>query len=150
MDLRGVFQARIFPRENTHRLTEIFSELSGQESSTSDSSYAGWQDPTWAEAGRGNLPVSAPANPTQVLTYLLQPSVSRLAFDIVAVYITAATKVFGQWASQMAEGWRDGMLTEVKDMVEMVIERVTPFSTSPHIEVQERVCGYAFFLISPC
>ncbi|KZP28905.1 Adaptor protein complex AP-3 delta subunit [Athelia psychrophila] len=98
----------------------------------------------WAAAwicGEGNSYASAPVNPTQLLTYLLQPSIARLAFDIVAVYIHAATKVFGQWASHMAEGWADGMLTDVKAMVDMVIERVTPFSASPHIEVQERAAN---------
>lgn len=78
-------------------------------------------------------------NPTQLLTYLLQPNIARLAADIISVYIQAATKVFGQWSSQMAEQWGDVMLAEVKAMVDMVIERVTPFSTNPHIEVQERV-----------
>lgn len=80
------------------------------------------------------------------MTYLLQPSVARLAPDIIAVYIHAATKVFGHWASEMAEQWQDSMLTEMKTMVDTVIERVGHLSTSPHIEVQERVCGRGFAL----
>ena len=73
------------------------------------------------------------------MTYLLQPSISNLAPDIIAVYIHAATKVFGFWASEIAERWDDDLLPEVKEVVDMVIERVDKFSSSPHIEVQERV-----------
>lgn len=79
------------------------------------------------------------SDPQKLLTYLLQPSISNLAPDILAVYIHAATKVFGFWASEIAERWDDDLLPEVKEVVDMVIERVGEFSTSPHIEVQERV-----------
>ena len=79
------------------------------------------------------------SDPQKLLTYLLQPSISNLAPDIIAVYIHAATKVFGFWASEIAERWDDDLLPEVKEVVDMVIERVDKFSSSPHIEVQERV-----------
>ena len=79
------------------------------------------------------------SDPQKLLIYLLQPSISNLAPDIIAVYIHAATKVFGFWASEIAERWDDDLLPEVKEVVDMVIERVDRFSSSPHIEVQERV-----------
>jgi AP-3 complex subunit delta len=72
------------------------------------------------------------------LTYLLQPRIANLAPDIIAVYIHAATKIFGFWATEMAERWDDDLLPEIKNVVDMVIERVSDFNSSPHIEVQER------------
>ena len=78
-------------------------------------------------------------DPQKLLTYLLQPSIAHLAPDIIAVYIHAATKIFGYWAAETAERWDDDLLSEVKSVVDMVIERVSDFTSSPHVEVQERV-----------
>lgn len=79
------------------------------------------------------------ADPQKLLTYLLQPSTVKLSPDTIAVYIQAATKIFGYWAAEIAQRWDDNLLSEVKDVVDIVIERVGYFCTSSHIDVQERV-----------
>jgi AP-3 complex subunit delta-1 len=79
------------------------------------------------------------AEPQKLLTYILQPEVSRLSPDTIAVYIQAATKIFGFWAAELAERWTDEDLTEVKGILDLIVSRVTEFVISPHIEVQERV-----------
>jgi hypothetical protein len=84
-------------------------------------------------SGRSEL-----TEPQKLLTYLLQPSIASLSPDIIAVYVHAATKVFGYWAAEIAQRWDDDRLPEIKSVVEMVIERVSDFNSSPHIEVQER------------
>ena len=62
-----------------------------------------------------------------------------LSPDIVAVYLQAATKVFGVWASELAERWDSDDLPKVKEVVESNIECLASFASSPDIEVQERV-----------
>lgn len=79
------------------------------------------------------------AEPQKLLNYLLQPSISRLHSDTIAVYIQAATKVFGFWSSELAQRWDDDDLPRVKETVDFVIDRLGEFVTSPDIEVQERV-----------
>lgn len=78
-------------------------------------------------------------DPQKLLPLILLPEISNLSPDIIAVYIQAATKVFGFWATEVAQRWTDDDLHEVKSVVQLVIERVSPFVSSPHIEVQERV-----------
>lgn len=82
--------------------------------------------------------------PQKLLPYLLQPDIVHLAPDIVAMYIQAALKVFGFWASELARRWDDESLPEVKQVVESVIIRVSELSSSQHIEVQERVSTIFF------
>lgn len=77
--------------------------------------------------------------PQKLLAYILQPEISRLSPETIAVYIQAATKIFGFWAAELAERWTDEDLTEVKGIVDLVVSRVTGLVISPHIEVQERV-----------
>jgi AP-3 complex subunit delta-1 len=79
------------------------------------------------------------SEPQKLLPYLLQPEVNNLTPDIIAVYIQSATKVFGCWASEVAQRWDDEDLPEVKQVVEQIISRMREFATSEHIEVQERV-----------
>lgn len=78
-------------------------------------------------------------DPQKLLPLILQPGISNLSPDIIAVYIQAATKIFGFYAAEVAQRWIDDDLHEVKAVVQMVIERVEPFVSSSHIEVQERV-----------
>lgn len=80
-------------------------------------------------------------DPQKLLTYLLQPSILNLAPDTIAVYIHAATKIFGYWAAEIAQRWDDELLPDVKSVVDMVIERIGDFNSSPHIEVQERAAN---------
>lgn len=79
------------------------------------------------------------ADPQKLLTYLLQSRALDLPVDIVAVYLQAATKVFGVWAAELAERWDSDDLPKVKDVVESNIERLADFVSNPDIEVQERV-----------
>jgi len=55
------------------------------------------------------------------------------------VYIQAATKIFGHWAVEHANRWDNDALHEIKAVVDTVMTRVKEFTSSPHIEVQERV-----------
>lgn len=79
------------------------------------------------------------ADPQKLLTYLLQPRVLGLPPDTIAVYLQATTKVFGVWASELAERWDGDDLPKVKNIVESTIERLGDFVSNPNIEVQERV-----------
>lgn len=88
------------------------------------------------------LPESELAEPQKLLNYLLQPSISRLHSDTIAVYIQAATKVFGFWSSELAQRWDDDDLPRVKETVDFVLDHLRDFVASPDIEVQERVCGF--------
>ncbi|KIJ66444.1 hypothetical protein HYDPIDRAFT_87029 [Hydnomerulius pinastri MD-312] len=79
--------------------------------------------------------------PEELLPYLLQPNVALLDPDIIAVYIQAANKIFGYWATEAAQQWTDDLLEKVKSAVETMIEQMEEFVSSPHIEVQERAAN---------
>jgi hypothetical protein len=81
------------------------------------------------------------SEPQKLLPHLLQPDVTTLPPDTIAVYISATTKIFGYWASELAQKWDDDDLPEVKRVVETISARMSELVSSPHIEVQERVCG---------
>jgi len=70
---------------------------------------------------------------------LLQPAISRLYPETVAVYIHAATKVFSFWAVETVKRWDNDDLPKVKQQVDYVVEMLQEFATDPNIEVQERV-----------
>ncbi|KIK11318.1 hypothetical protein PISMIDRAFT_19627, partial [Pisolithus microcarpus 441] len=76
--------------------------------------------------------------PKELLSYLLRSEVANLDPDTVAVYLQAATKVFGYWSTEAAQQWTDDLLDKVKGAVDSVMERLEDFISSPHIEVQER------------
>ncbi|KAF5385386.1 hypothetical protein D9615_001077 [Tricholomella constricta] len=81
------------------------------------------------------------AEPQNLLPHLLQPEVSNLSSEIVAVYVQAATKIFGSWAADVAQRWEDDDLVEIKNVVEQVTTRFSELVSSPHIEVQERAAN---------
>ncbi|KAF8240817.1 Ap3d1 protein [Tricholoma matsutake] len=81
------------------------------------------------------------AEPQKLLAYIMQPEISRLSSETIAVYIQAATKIFGFWATELAERWNDEDLPEVKGVVDLIVSRVTELVRSPHIEVQERAAN---------
>ncbi|RDB29294.1 AP-3 complex subunit delta-1 [Hypsizygus marmoreus] len=81
------------------------------------------------------------AEPQKLLPYLLQPEISALSPDIVAVYIQAATKIFGSWAADVAQRWDDDDLPEVRAVVELLVTRLGELVSSPYIEVQERAAN---------
>lgn len=84
--------------------------------------------------------ISELSEPQKLLPYILQSEISNLSPDIVAVYIQAATKIFGHWTAELAQRWDDDDLREVKETIATIVSRVAELSSSPHIEVQERVC----------
>lgn len=77
--------------------------------------------------------------PQKLLPYLLQSDIGNLSSDVVAMYLQAALKVFGYWASELAQRWDDESLPEVKQVVESILSRVGELASSQYIEVQERV-----------
>ncbi|KAG6842376.1 hypothetical protein C0991_007506 [Blastosporella zonata] len=81
------------------------------------------------------------AEPHKLLPYLLQPEVSNLAPEIIAVYIQAATKIFGSWAASVAQRWEDDDLLDVKNVVEQLTSRLSELVSNPHIDVQERAAN---------
>jgi len=78
------------------------------------------------------------AEPQNLLPHLLQPGLVALDPEIVAVYLQAATKVFGYWAAEQANTFESEDLLKIRDAVDMTLERAGEFATSPDIEVQER------------
>lgn len=71
--------------------------------------------------------------------YLLQPDIVHLDAETISVYVQAATKIFGHYASEMSERWSDDDLPHLKAVVDTILESLTRFTASPYIEVQERV-----------
>ncbi|KAH9932073.1 Ap3d1 protein [Epithele typhae] len=78
------------------------------------------------------------AEPHKLLTHLLQPRISSLSPDIIAVYLQASLKVFGSWAADIADRWNDDDLPRVRSAVDDTLERLSGFVTHADIEVQER------------
>ncbi|KDQ15558.1 hypothetical protein BOTBODRAFT_281134 [Botryobasidium botryosum FD-172 SS1] len=78
-------------------------------------------------------------DPQKALDYLLQPNVSSLSPDIISVYLQSALKIFGYWAAEIADRWRDDFLDEVKRQVEVIVSSLGEFIRHSDIEVQERV-----------
>lgn len=85
------------------------------------------------------LPFSELMDPHKLIPHLLQPGIEQLAPDILSVYIMAITKVFGSWAADLAQRWEDDDLPQATSIVESILTRLDAFSSSPHVEVQERV-----------
>lgn len=81
------------------------------------------------------------AEPQKLLVHLLHPGVADLDPEIVAVYLQAATKVFGYGAAEQANAFDNDDLPKAREAVQMILDSVAEFATSPDIEVQERVCG---------
>ncbi|KAJ7897229.1 Adaptor protein complex AP-3 delta subunit [Mycena olivaceomarginata] len=79
--------------------------------------------------------------PQKLLPYLLQPQIATLLPEIIAVYIQAASKIFGHWTDQVAQRWDDDDLPEVKSMVDLIIGRVRDFVSNADVEVQERAAN---------
>ena len=90
------------------------------------------------------------AEPQKLLPVLLQPAISKLHPETVAVYVHAATKVFAFWAVETAKRWDNDDLPKVKQQVDYVVELLQEFATDPNIEVQERVsiCSVMTYCIS--
>ncbi|KAJ7269381.1 adaptin N terminal region-domain-containing protein [Mycena haematopus] len=81
------------------------------------------------------------SEPQKLLPYLLQPEIATLLPEIIAVYIQAASKIFGHWTAQIAERWDDDDLPEVKSMVDLILSRVREFVSNSDVEVQERAAN---------
>jgi AP-3 complex subunit delta len=79
------------------------------------------------------------ASPQELAPLLLQPNVMLLPEETIAVYLQSALKIFGHWAAEVSKHWDEGLLPEIKDQVDKMISNLDRFTTSSHIEVQERV-----------
>jgi AP-3 complex subunit delta-1 len=85
------------------------------------------------------------SDPQKLLPHLLQSEVDRLSPNIIAVYIQATLKVFGNWATEIAQRWDEDNLQDLKDNIRSISERMQKLVNSQHIEVQERVHKISFF-----
>ncbi|KAJ2927707.1 hypothetical protein H1R20_g9399, partial [Candolleomyces eurysporus] len=79
--------------------------------------------------------------PVKLIPYLTQPEISNLHPDVLAVYIQAATKIFGYWTSELAQNWDNDDLPEVRQIVESMLPRMKDLASSVHVEVQERAAN---------
>lgn len=79
--------------------------------------------------------------PEELLPYLLHPEVANLDPDTIAVYLQAANKIYGYWATEAAQQWSEDLLEKVKAAVDSIMEQIEEFVSSPHIEVQERAAN---------
>ena len=78
-------------------------------------------------------------DPIHVMLRLVDPSVADLPSNILAVYLSAALKVYGYWASVLAGKWSDQFMSVLKETVAQLRAGFQPFASSEDIEVQERV-----------
>jgi AP-3 complex subunit delta-1 len=78
-------------------------------------------------------------NPHHALMRLVQPSISHLPSDIIAVYLQATLKVFSYWAYELVGRWDDSQLPRVEMTVTAVLDAIASFASHADIEVQERV-----------
>jgi AP-3 complex subunit delta len=78
-------------------------------------------------------------DPIHVMMRLVDPSVTDLPSNILAVYLSAALKIYGYWASVLTEKWNDQFLPTVKETVAQLRAGFQPFASSEDVEVQERV-----------
>ncbi|KAF7347534.1 AP-3 complex subunit delta [Mycena venus] len=95
----------------------------------------------WAAAWICGEYCSELSEPQKLLPYLLQPQISTLLPEIIAVYIHATSKIFGHWAAEVAQRWDDDDLPEVKSMVDLVLGRAREFVGNSDVEVQERAAN---------
>ncbi|EIW87162.1 Adaptor protein complex AP-3 delta subunit [Coniophora puteana RWD-64-598 SS2] len=95
----------------------------------------------WAAAWICGEFCSELTSPEDLLPYLLKPEIAVLDAETIAVYIQAVLKTFGQWAADCAQEWSEGLLPQLKNSVDTIIEGLSPLVTSPHIEVQERAAN---------
>ncbi|KAH9929816.1 adaptin N terminal region-domain-containing protein [Fomitopsis serialis] len=102
------------------------------------SEEGGCSEVLWAAAWICGEHCGELAEPQKLLPHLLQPGLVALDPEIVAVYLQAATKVFGYWAAEQANTFESEDLPKIRDAVDMTLERAGEFATSPDIEVQER------------
>ncbi|THH03450.1 hypothetical protein EW145_g6241 [Phellinidium pouzarii] len=77
----------------------------------------------------------------KVIPALLSVDGAQLAPDIIAVYIQSTAKVFGTWATELANRWDEDDLQELKESVEAIIAGLRTFASHSDFEVQERAAN---------
>ncbi|TBU29793.1 Adaptor protein complex AP-3 delta subunit [Dichomitus squalens] len=118
---------------------QVMAKLLGDESFLHNASDdGGCPEVLWAAAWICGEYCSELAEPHKLLSSLLQPRILSLPSDIVAVYLHAAMKVFGSWATELADRWDDDDLPRVRGVVDDVVGRLSSIVTHTDIEVQER------------
>ncbi|KZO94105.1 Adaptor protein complex AP-3 delta subunit [Calocera viscosa TUFC12733] len=76
-----------------------------------------------------------------LLYYLTRPAISSLPLSILSLYLHSTLKVYGSWASDLANRWDVSDLTELNRVVDMITDGMKPFAASDDIEVQERAAN---------
>ncbi|KAF5356245.1 hypothetical protein D9756_003712 [Leucocoprinus leucothites] len=84
------------------------------------------------------------AEPERLLPYLLQAEITRLPQDSISIYIQAAIKIFGFWASELAQHWDEDELPKIQIAVESIMERMNVLVSSPYIEAANirQLCSF--------
>ncbi|EPT03380.1 hypothetical protein FOMPIDRAFT_1022378 [Fomitopsis schrenkii] len=130
-----VARVRAARRFAVQLMVKVLTDESFLANATEDS---GCPEVLWAAAWICGEHCGELAEPQKLLPHLLQPGLVALDPEIVAVYLQAATKVFGYWAAEQAGTFELDDLPRIRDAVDVALERAGTFATSPDIEVQER------------
>lgn len=80
---------------------------------------------------------------------LLNPALYQINNEISVVTLTAAVKVFAYFTAEAAEDWKLDLYNDAKDLVAKMMQTLSSCSSSPEVELQERV-SRAFLCGSLC
>ncbi|KAI5116434.1 hypothetical protein M0805_000213 [Coniferiporia weirii] len=133
-----VKQVRRYAVQMSMRILEDETFLSG---SGSDGEGAGCQEVLYAAAWICGEFSSELSDTRKVLPALLSADGTKLAPDIVAIYIQSVAKIFGAWAAELASQWDEDDLQEVKASVGSIVSGMRIFASNPDFEVQERAAN---------
>jgi AP-3 complex subunit delta-1 len=70
---------------------------------------------------------------------LLNSALYQINNEISVVTLTAAVKVFAYFTAEAAEDWKLDLYNDAKDLVKKMTQTLSSCSSSPEVELQERV-----------
>jgi hypothetical protein len=70
---------------------------------------------------------------------LLNSALYQINNEISVVTLTAAVKVFAYFTAEAAENWKLDLYNDAKDLVAKMMQTLSSCSSSPEVELQERV-----------
>lgn len=70
---------------------------------------------------------------------LLNPALYQINNEISVVTLTAAVKAFAYFTAEAAEDWKLDLYNDAKDLVAKMMQTLSSCSSSPEVELQERV-----------
>ncbi|CAG8666709.1 14615_t:CDS:10 [Cetraspora pellucida] len=76
--------------------------------------------------------------PTDTIGFLVQPGVTKLPYNVQAVYIQSILKIYAQWANNLTYNWDEDSKQELLRFTEMIKDKISMFCSSTDLEVQER------------